>query len=239
MEELSTRTDLQPRFAGPLGVATSILMLAAIACVFLYAPADRNPLMSADWPWVQRIFYFHVSAALSSGVAYFLVFLGSVLYLKSRDERWDRLAGISGELGVAYSVFVLISGPLWAKPIWGVFWRWEPRLTTMLITFTIYVAYLMVRAYGEPGERNQRFAAVVGIVAFVNVPLVHYSINMWAAAQQLHPPEIELAPAMLHTKYLCYLAFGCLFVHLMRLRLSQERVAARLQQLQRRLDPTP
>lgn len=205
----------------------TIAMLGAVAAVFLYAPTEKQ---MGD---VQRIFYFHVASALSAGVAYFLVFLGSVQYLRTRQDRWDRFAAVSAELGVLYSAFVLFSGPLWARPIWGVFWRWEPRLTTMLITFTIYVAYLMVRSYGEPGERTQRFAAVVGIVAFVNVPMVHFSVNMWAAEQQLHPQQVELDPAMLHTKYLCYFTFACLFVLLMRLRLHQERLAARLQALLR------
>ncbi len=224
-------TSHPPRYAGALGLATTLSMLAAVAAVFLYAPADHNPLMGTNWPWLQRIYYFHVAAAISAGLAYFLVFLGSLLYLKSRRDEWDRFASASAELGVLFSLFVLISGPLWAKPVWGVFWRWEPRLTTMLITFTIYIAYLMVRAYGEPGERSQRIAAVVGIVAFANVPLVHFSVHMWSKAQQLHPPGIELAPAMAHTKYLCYAAFGCLFLHLMRLRLSQARLATRLRHL--------
>ena len=219
-----------------LAVLVPVSMLVALYAAFFYAPPDLNPVMSASWPYVQRIFYFHVSSAISAGVSYFLVFLGSVLYLKSRDDRWDRFAGVAAEVGVLFSVFVLFSGPLWARPIWGVFWRWEPRLTTMLITFTIYVAYLMVRAYGDPGERNQRFAAVVGIIAFVNVPLVHYSINMWAADQQLHPPKIELAPAMLHAKYICYATFALLFTWLMRARLRQERFADQVAELRRRLD---
>lgn len=210
-----------------LYLIVTVTMLSAVGAVFLLAPTEKQ---MGD---VQRIFYFHVASALAAGVAYLLVFVGSVWYLRTRDDRWDRFAGVSAELGVLFSAFVLFSGPLWARPIWGVFWRWEPRLTTMLITFTIYVAYLMVRAYGEPGERTQRFAAVVGIVAFVNVPLVHYSINMWAADQQLHPPKVELAPVMQQTKFLCYFAFACLFALLMRLRLSQEHLAARLQALLR------
>lgn len=210
-----------------LYLIVTVTMLSAVGAVFLLAPTEKQ---MGD---VQRIFYFHVASALAAGVAYLLVFVGSVWYLRTRDDRWDRFAGVSAELGVLFSAFVLFSGPLWARPIWGVFWRWEPRLTTMLITFTIYVAYLMVRSYGEPGERTQRFAAVVGIVAFVNVPLVHYSINMWAADQQLHPPKVELAPVMQQTKFLCYFAFACLFALLMRLRLSQEHLAARLQALLR------
>lgn len=210
-----------------LYLIVTVTMLSAVGAVFLLAPTEKQ---MGD---VQRIFYFHVASALAAGVAYLLVFVGSVWYLRTRDDRWDRFAGVSAELGVLFSAFVLFSGPLWARPIWGVFWRWEPRLTTMLITFAIYVAYLMVRSYGEPGERTQRFAAVVGIVAFVNVPLVHYSINMWAADQQLHPPKVELAPVMQQTKFLCYFAFACLFALLMRLRLSQEHLAARLQALLR------
>jgi heme exporter protein C len=215
------------------GVATVIAMSVALWAVFFYAPADVQPQMGASWPYVQRIFYFHVAAAISAGLCYLLVFVGSVGYLRTRQDRWDHLGHVAAELGVMFSVFVLISGPLWARPIWGVFWRWEPRLTTMMITFTIYVAYLMVRSYGEPGERTQRFAAVVGIFAFVMVPFVRYSINLWAANQQLHPPSVELDPAMATTKYLAYFAFALLFSYLLRLRLSQERNADRLQELVR------
>lgn len=208
-----------------------LAMLVALAAALLYAPTERQ---MGD---VQRIFYFHVSSAISAGVSYFLVFLGSVLFLRTRAERWDRFAGVAAELGVLFSLFVLVSGPLWARPIWGVFWRWEPRLTSMLITFTIYVAYLMVRAYGDPGERTQRFAAVVGVVAFANVPLVHYSVNLWAADQQLHPPKVDLAPAMAQTKYVCYVAFALLYATLMGLRLRQERLTSRLCELRRLIGP--
>ena len=216
------------------GALTLLAMVGALWAVFAYAPTERQ--MGP----VQRIFYFHVSAAISAGLAYFLVFVGSVGYLRTRHDWWDRLGLAAAELGVLFSIFVLISGPLWARPIWGVFWRWEPRLTTMMITFTIYVAYLMVRSYGEPGERTQRFAAVVGIFAFVMVPFVRYSINLWAADQQLHPPSVDLDPAMATTKYVSYIAFALLFGYLLRLRLSQLGNAAKLLQLihrQRRIAP--
>jgi heme exporter protein C len=216
------------------GVLTLLAMVGALWAVFVYAPTERQ--MGP----VQRIFYFHVSAAISAGLAYFLVFVGSVGYLRTRHDWWDRLGLAAAELGVLFSIFVLISGPLGARPIWGVFWRWEPRLTTMMITFTIYVAYLMVRSYGEPGERTQRFAAVVGIFAFVMVPFVRYSINLWAADQQLHPPSVDLDPAMATTKYVSYIAFALLFGYLLRLRLSQLGNAAKLLQLihrQRRIAP--
>jgi heme exporter protein C len=207
-----------------------LLMGAALYGVFLYVPTERQMGL------VQRIFYFHVASAISAYVGFFLVFVAGISYLRTHDERWDRLGQAAAELGVMFSVVVLITGPIWARPIWGYFWRWEPRLTIMLITFTIYVAYLMVRAYGEPGAQTRRFAAVVGIIAFVSVPLVRYSVLLWAEEQQLHPRQIALDPRMLQTRYLTYAAFAALFVYLLRLRLDQLRAARRVEDLEARLE---
>lgn len=217
------------RSHGPTAVLV-LLMLAALYGVFQYVPTER------EMGLVQRIFYFHVASAISAFVGFFLVFVASVGYLRTQADRWDRLGQAAAELGVTFSIIVLITGPIWARPIWGVYWRWEPRLTIMLITFTIYVAYLMVRAYGDPGAQTKRFAAAVGIIAFVCVPLVRYSVNLWSAAQQLHPREIALDPRMLQTRYLTYAAFGALFVYLLRLRLDQLRAAQRLEELEARLE---
>ena len=205
---------------------------AALYAVFIVVPTER------EMGLIQRIFYFHVPAAISAFVSFFLVFVGSVQYLRTRAARWDHLAVSAAELGVMFSLIVLITGPLWARPIWGVYWRWEPRLTSMLILFTIYVGYLMVRAYGEASAQTRRLAAVVGIVGFVNVPLVYYSVNLWAAEQQLHPREVSLSPAMQYTLFLCFIAFALLFFTLLKQRIRLEKIAddlARLQQ--RRRDP--
>ena len=153
----------------PFSCLVFAVMLVALGAIFLWVPTEK------EMGTVQRIFYFHVPAAFSSFLAFFLVFVGSIQYLRTREDKWDRLALCSAELGVIFALIVLITGPLWAKPIWGVYWRWEPRLTSMLITFTIYVAYLMVRGYGPV----QRISAVLGILAFVNVPLVYYAVDLW------------------------------------------------------------
>ena len=149
---------------------------------------------------------------MTAFVAFSIVFFASIAYLKTRQERWDQIALAAAELGVLFSTINLVTGPLWAKPVWGVYWRWEPRLTTMLITFAMYIAYLMVRAYASgQADQMRRLAAVLGIVAFVNIPLVHYSVDLWAPDQQLHPQRgIQIATEMTQTKYLCYLAFGLL-----------------------------
>jgi len=192
----------------------------------VYVPSER------EMGVVQRIFYFHVSSAIAAFVGFAMVFVASIQYLRTRRENWDCLALAAAELGVVFSLIVLISGPIWAKPIWGVFWRWEPRLTSMLIAFTIYVAYLIVRSYttGSP-DRTRRFAAVIGVVAFVNVPLVYYSVNLWSTVQQLHPREVELAPAMVQTRYLAFAAIIALFFYLLKRRYELEKLARNVERL--------
>ena len=210
-----------------LSICVFAAMQLSLAAIFLYAPTERE---MGD---VQRIFYFHVPAAMTAFAAFFVVFIASIAYLKTREVRWDRVAIAAAELGVLFSTINLVTGPLWAKPVWGVYWRWEPRLTTMLITFAMYIAYLMVRAYASgQGDQMRRFASVLGIVAFVNIPLVHYSVDLWLPEQQLHPQRgIEIAPEMALTKYLCYLAFGLLFFYLLQLRVEMERSAAILEEV--------
>lgn len=205
-------------------------MLIALGAIFLWVPTEK------EMGIVQRIFYFHVPSALCAFMAYFLVFVGSVQYLRTREDKWDRLALSAAELGVVFGLIVLISGPLWAKPIWGVYWRWEPRLTSMLITFTIYAAYLMIRNYGAHSTQAPRLGAVLGILAFVNVPLVYYSVDMWAADQQLHPPRnVELAPAMLYTKWICYAAFFLLLFRLLAQRMELARIETAVARLRQKL----
>lgn len=201
-------------------------MAAALYAAFVYAPAERE--MGA----VQRVFYFHLPAAFSAFLGFFVVFLGSIQYLRTQDLKWDRLALGAAELGVMFALIVLLTGPLWARPVWGVFWRWEPRLTSMLILFTIYVAYLLVRAYGANPLQIRRFAAVLGILGFVNVPLVYFSVELWASEQQLHPRRISLAPEMRLALLVCSAAFFLLFFYLLQRRVRLERAAEALAQLQ-------
>jgi len=220
------------RTHGPT-VVLLVLVLTALYGVFCYVPTER------EMGVVQRIFYFHVASAICAFSGFSLVCVAGIGYLRTGRDGWDRLGQAAAELGVTFSVAVLVTGPIWARPIWGVYWRWEPRLTIMLITFTLYVAYLMVRAYGEPGTQTRRFAAALGIVDFACVPLVWYSVNLWSAEHQLHPRDIVLEPRMLQVRYLTYTAFAALFVYLLRLRLDQLRAAQRLAELEARAEVPP
>ena len=209
-----------------------ICMASLLYAVFIYVPTER------EMGLVQRIFYFHVSAAFSAFLGFLLVFVGSIQYLRTRKAKWDHLAVSGAELGVIFALVVLITGPIWARPIWGTYWRWEPRLTSMLILFAVYVAYLMVRELA-PTDRAQRFAAVLGILAFVNIPLVYYSVYLWSPDQQLHPRDVSLSFEMQLTRYLGYLTFSLLFLYLVQRRYAMEKAADRLAQIKRNLDGHP
>ncbi len=192
-----------------------VLMVAALFMVFVYVPTD------AEMGVIQRIFYFHVPLAWVAFLAFFIVFIGSILYLSKRDQKWDSLAVASGEIGVVFTTLVLISGSIWAKPIWGVWWTWDPRLTTSLILWIIYVAYFIIRSYIPEDGRKARFAAVVGIVGFIDVPIVALAISL---SRTQHPSPLifqgGLAPPMLLTLIVSIVAFTVVYLYLLNARLS-------------------
>ena len=216
-----------------LFVLTGLAMLAALYAIFLYAPAER---VMGD---VQRIMYVHVSLAWLSYLAFFVVFVCSIVYLRRRDERWDAVARASAEIGVVLTTLFIISGALWGRPVWGTWWTWDPRLTTTAILWFIYVAYLMLRAYVPEVPRAARYAAVLGIVGFLDVPIVHMSVTWWRA---LHPeptvvrPEGPLMPPeMVITLVLATVAFTLLYVTLMVLKVRLERLKDEVRYLQQAL----
>jgi len=215
---------LQDRQSALLARALGILALVNIAIglwmALFYAPTERT---MGD---AQRIFYFHVPSAWIGFLAFFVVFVASILFLWKRERRWDALALSAAEIGVVFTTLVLLTGPLWAKKAWGAFWVWDARLTTTLILWLIYIGYLMLRSTAE-SERRARFAAVLAIVGFLDVPLIYISVQLW---RTMHPQLIinepgGLAPAMTQTLMVCLLSFTFLFAHLLlqRVRLEQAR----------------
>ena len=195
--------------SGLLGLSF-ILLIVALYLVFIYVPTEETMGI------VQRIFYFHVPLAWVAFLAFFIVFLGSVLYLWKRQNKWDAIASSSAEVGTIFTTLVLITGSIWAKPIWGVWWIWEPRLTTALVLWFIYIAYLIVRSNTMDEQRGARFAAVVGIVGFVDVPIVALAITLWRTQ---HPGPVifqgGLAPPMLLTLLVCLAAFTTFYLVLL------------------------
>ena len=174
--------------------AAVLLMLVAGALIFFYAPEDflqKEP---------QRIFYLHVSAAIAAFACFAVVLGASVAYLRTDSPRADRLARAAALVGVVLTTVTLGMGMLYAKPIWGTFWTWDARLTSTLVLWIIYAGYLLLRRLAEPGRQAARFAAVVGIFGFVDVPIVYFSVTWWRTQ---HPGPVivtnALPPEMLLT----------------------------------------
>jgi len=209
---------------------TVVLMLASLYMIFIYVPTE------ASMGIIQRIFYFHVPLAWLAFLAFFVVFLFSILYLVKRDSKFDRVASSSAEIGVVFTTLALIAGSLWAKPVWGVYWVWEPRLTATLILWTIYVAYLLVRSYVPNREQGARFGAVIGIVGFLDVPIVGLAILLWRTD---HPSPVVfsggLAPSMLATLLVCIAAFTALFFLLLQAKVSIRDAQFEVMRIQNRI----
>jgi heme exporter protein C len=208
-----------------LGFTSLVLLAVATYGLFFVA----GPLaVQGD---AARILYFHVPMAGVAFLAFFIVFGASVAYLRTGNPRWDRLGQASAEVGVVFTTLVLITGAIWGYPIWGTWWSWDPKLTSTLIMWFMYVAYLMVRSYAEP-PRGPRFAAIVGIVAFVDVPIVYLSSYWW---RTLHPPpaigplaEQQPSSSIVWMLMLSAVAFTVLFAFLVRVRVEIDEAESRL-----------
>jgi len=213
-----------------LGLAFS-LMLAALGLVFIYVPTEKSMGV------VQRIFYFHVPVAWISLLAFSVVFIGSILYLWKREEKWDVLARSSGEIGFVFITLVLITGPIWAKPAWGTWWTWDTRLTSALVLWFMYLAYIMVRSLAVEKSQGARFSAAVGIVGFIDVPIVYLAIRLWRTQ---HPGPVifegGLEGSMLLTLTVSVAAFTILYLYLLIQTTSLRQLEADVEELQRNLD---
>jgi heme exporter protein C len=207
-------------------VLAGALILAALYMIFGYVPTEK------EMGVVQRIFYLHVPLAWLAFLSFFVVFVASAIYLWKRQSKWDVRASAAAEVGVVFTTLFLISGIIWAKPIWGVWWTWDPRLTSALVLWLIYVAYLLVRTYAPDSQRGSRFAAVVGVVGFVDVPIVALAITLWRTQ---HPSAVifedGLAPPMLATLLVNITAFTVFYIVLMRLRIAQKHAENALREI--------
>jgi heme exporter protein C len=205
--------------------------IALAACQWLIFA--RTPLEAA-MGISQKIFYLHMPAACWGLCSFFLVFAAGILYLKTRNALWDTLALAAAEVGLLLTVLALASGMIWAKTAWGVWWTWDARLSTTLVMCFVYAGYLMIRTMDLPTERRALICAAVGIIAFLDVPLVFFSARLWS---YIHPKSISLAPEMKTALLACIASFALLWAGLilLRWRLAEDerRLEAALRLLQR------
>ena len=212
------------------------LMAVTFGLVFWWVPLE------AVQGWPQKIFYVHVPSAWIMYAAFSVVFGASILYLVQRAPLWDVFARCAAEIGFLFCTLALVTGMLWGRPIWGTFWTWDARLTSTLILWFIYGGYLLLRAFARPDADVARIAAIVGIVGFLDVPIIHLSVVWW---RTLHPQPVVmiiddpgggLPGSMLATLLVSLFAFTLVFVWLLIQRVWQERTAENLALLESLLD---
>lgn len=196
---------------------------------FFYAPVER--IMGI----VQKIFYFHVASAWIGFFAFFVTFAASILYLVTKKYAFDDIASASAEIGLAFCTIVILTGPLWAKPTWGKFWTWDPRLTSTLLLWFIYVGYIMLRQFMDESDRRAKFSAAVGIIGFIDVPVVFLSIQWWN--NTIHPNVVQkggggLHPDMLTAMLVCLLVFTIIYISFLIRRLRLANLERRIKLLE-------
>ena len=200
--------------------------IVIILMIFNIYNIINNTPMVPDQFWAQKICYLHVPIAWTGFLSYFIVMIAGIFYLTTRRKVWDDIGFAAAEIGTLFVVLVLITGPIWAKPIWGTWWTWEPRLTTTLILFLVYVGYFMLREFGGHPERTSRYAAVLGIVAFVDVPIIFYSVRFWEEKYQSHP-QVRIAqqnPDIIVPFLISLAIFTILFLFMIKYRLHVLKV---------------
>ncbi|QJT08452.1 cytochrome c biogenesis protein [Oceanidesulfovibrio marinus] len=208
-----------------LALVAGVAVFCSQLLVWLYAPVE------ATLGPIQKIFYIHMPCAVWSLLSFFVVFVASVAYLLRRSFFWDRVAGAAAELGVVLALLALVSGSIWARVSWNVWWTWDPRLTTTLVMWFIYAGYLLIRSLSMQPGRRAVVSAVLGIVAFLDVPLVFYSARLW---RSIHPAVFGssgggLEPEMKLTLFVSLGAFGLLWAAIVLARLWQMETADRIE----------
>jgi heme exporter protein C len=205
-----------------LGWLAMLGLIAGLVAGFGYAPRE------AIQGNVQRIMYLHVPSVLTAYLAFALVLLGSAGYLLTRRGGWDRLAASAAEIGVLFTAVTIVSGSIWGRPTWGVWWTWDARLTSTAVLLLVYVGYLLLRAMVDEPEARARYAAVVGIMGAVNIPIVHFSVKWWRALHQpatiLGPEPSPIAAPIALALLVNWVAFTLLFVYFLSRRLEIARL---------------
>jgi heme exporter protein C len=215
------------RWVGWLGWATLVMLVAAQVLGLWVSAPDR------DMGHLQKIMYVHVPTAWAGFLAFFVVFVWSIVYLVKRTESSDLLAASAAEVGVVFTGLTLALGSIWGRPTWGVWWTWDPRLTTTAILLLIYVGYLALRAFTDEAERRARWSAAVGILGFLNVPIVYMSVRWWATLHQPQSSPGTMDPVYWWTLLANAAAFILLFVYLL---MRRYQAALRERYAEARLD---
>ncbi|HEY3304969.1 MAG TPA: cytochrome c biogenesis protein CcsA [Candidatus Binatia bacterium] len=227
------RVERNSRPGKTLGILALLFIIVGLYFALVHAPPD------AYQGEVQRIMYIHIPSILTAYLSFFIVFVGSCLYLWKRERRDDILANAAAEIGVLFTALTIVEGSIWGKPTWGVWWTWDARLTLTALLLIIFVGYLMLRSLIEDPERAAVSGAVLGIIGFLDIPLIHMSVYWWRTLHQ--PPSIlrpdkapwdNVHPSMLIALAINFIAFLLLYFYLLSLRIrvgeTEERIRTKM-----------
>lgn len=194
-----------------LGVLAVIGLVGGVVMAFGVAPREVTQGN------VQRIMYLHVPSVWVAYLAFAVVFVASIVYLARRADAADRLAYASAEVGVVFTAITIASGSIWGKPTWGTWWTWDARLTSVAILFVMYLGYLLLRGMIEDRERAARYSAVLGIIAALDLPLIHFSVSWWRTLHQppsiMKPGAATMPPVILAALLVNFVAFTLLYAY--------------------------
>jgi len=216
---------------GLSGAVAVALVGAAAYANFYVAPTERTMGL------IQKIFYFHASSAWAGMTAFSVCFVANLLYVWKRREKWDAIGVASAEVGLAFITIVLITGPIWAKPVWGIWWTWDARLTSTFVLWLLYISFLLLRTLVEEPDRRALLSALFGIFAFLDVPLVFGAIRWWRTQ---HPapvimggPGSGLEPTMRKVFFFNVLAMHILMAFLVVQRYELEKLRGEVEAIRR------
>ncbi|MBF8303551.1 MAG: Cytochrome c assembly protein, heme exporter protein [Candidatus Dadabacteria bacterium] len=198
---------------------TFVGMIASLYMAFIYAPTE---MVMGN---IQRIFYFHMGAVWVATIAFTVVFIASIQYLRKQTRFWDIMAYSSAEIGVLFTTLTIITGSIWAKPVWGTWWTWDPQLTTTFILWILYIVYLILRSSAGSDVKKAKFAAVFGIIAFLDLPLVYASARlMRGISPVVFGGRGGIAPQMMVALLACLITFTLLYIVLLKQRMDIEEM---------------
>ncbi len=207
----------------------ALLMAFTLYLVYFWVPTEQNLGVS------QRIFYFHVPLGWIGMVSIVVVAVASILHLATGRQKWDDLAYSTAELGVIFASLILVTGAVWGKPVWGVWWTWDPKLTTTLALWFVYVGYLMVRAYGPAGGQGRRFASVIAVIGAIDAPIIYKATDWWRSAHPDNNIPSDLDGRMLLTLLVSVVTFSVIYLYLLMERYSLRKSESDLDELHQRL----
>ncbi len=223
----------KPRWLKVLDSLSVILFVIALGMVFFYAPTER--VMGE----VQRVFYFHVATAWVGMLGFMAAGVAGIGYLRSNNRKWDIASLAAVEISLVFFFVAIVMGSIWARPAWGTWWTWDPRLTTATIVELVYAAYLMLRQGIEDPDRRARFGAVYTLLGFISVPITFISIRLLrtihpvliASGEAAADNEMSMTPAMFQTMMFSIVTFSFIFVSLLWHRIRLGRMAEKIEQL--------